>query len=338
VAVAACVLGAACGSKSPGPSGPTTPNPPQISCPADVTVSGVAAPSQTVSYGAPTTTEGSPPVNVICSPASGASFPLGTTSVNCAANDAIARQATCSFKVTLKGNTLAATRFAAYGDSLTQGEVGRPSFDGFNEIDTPNAYPTKLQAAFDATYPGQGSVVINRGRGGDLVEGPPSETKTTLNVIIQNVAADKPDAVLLLSGYNNLNPCGPDHSTTQACREAISDVPIGLRDCIRKTHELSPATKYIFLSTLTPPASSGSNRIDPSAIIQTNVGIRNLAAGERVVLVDSYAAFVGHEAEYVNVDGLHLKPAGYQALADTFFAAIQKTIPQTPLFAPTAPR
>jgi lysophospholipase L1-like esterase len=47
--------------------------------------------------------------------------------------------------------------------------------------------------------------------------------------------------------------------------------------------------------------------------------------------VDSYAAFIGHEADYVNVDGLHLRPAGYQALADAFFAAIQATVPQTPL-------
>jgi lysophospholipase L1-like esterase len=31
------------------------------------------------------------------------------------------------------------------------------------------------------------------------------------------------------------------------------------------------------------------------------------------------------------VDGLHLRPAGYQALADAFFAAIQATVPQTPL-------
>ena len=49
-----------------------------------------------------------------------------------------------------------------------------------------------------------------------------------------------------------------------------------------------------------------------------------------MTLVDSYVAFLGHEAEYVNVDGLHLKPAGYQALADTFFAAIQATVPMTP--------
>jgi lysophospholipase L1-like esterase len=57
-----------------------------------------------------------------------------------------------------------------------------------------------------------------------------------------------------------------------------------------------------------------------------------MVAAEGAVLVDSYGKFVGHEAEYVNVDGLHLRPAGYQALADSFFAAIRATVPQTPLF------
>ena len=60
-------------------------------------------------------------------------------------------------------------------------------------------------------------------------------------------------------------------------------------------------------------------------------GFAQVATSEGAVLVDSHAAFLGHEAEYVNVDGLHLRPAGYQALADTFFAAIKATVPQTPL-------
>jgi lysophospholipase L1-like esterase len=32
----------------------------------------------------------------------------------------------------------------------------------------------------------------------------------------------------------------------------------------------------------------------------------------------------------VSADGLHLNPAGYQALAETFFAVIRTTVPQTP--------
>src|SRR6185503_5978056 len=112
---AVALLAAACGG---GGSGPTpVVNPPQIACPADLTVKGVTGAAQ---------------VNVTCARASGSSFPLGTTSVSCTANDAAGRQASCSFNVVLTGFTMPATRFEAVGDSLTQGENGLPAF-----VDTP---------------------------------------------------------------------------------------------------------------------------------------------------------------------------------------------------------
>ena len=59
-----------------------------------------------------------------------------------------------------------------------------------------------------------------------------------------------------------------------------------------------------------------------------NNQIRTLAAAEHVVLVDNFAAFmaVGDYRTLINpadVNHLHLTPAGYQIVADTFFAAIQ---------------
>jgi lysophospholipase L1-like esterase len=328
--LAAALLLSACGSDAPPSTGPTS-TAPQIACPLDMTVTGVTASAQAVTYSAPTVSGGAAPVNTTCSPASGASFPLGTTSVNCAASDAQARQATCSFKVTLKGMSLAVTTYDAFGDSLTQGETGRPNIVVPQFIDTPNSYPTKLQASFDATYPGQAKV-INQGNGGDTVE-------TTLAKIKQRVPVDRPGAVLLLAGFNNLtNVCATGLSNTKACGDAIDQVKFGIRDCMRAVKEANAGVKYTFVSTLTPPGASGSNRIDPNAIVQANAKLGPTIAAEGGILVDSYAAFVGHESTYVNVDGLHLQPAGYQALADTFFASIQKTIPQTPLFGFTVPR
>jgi lysophospholipase L1-like esterase len=52
-----------------------------------------------------------------------------------------------------------------------------------------------------------------------------------------------------------------------------------------------------------------------------------LAEGPGAVLSDPYPLFLGHEAEYVDEDGLHLRPAGNQVLAETFFAAIKRAIP-----------
>jgi lysophospholipase L1-like esterase len=279
---------------------------------------------QTVTYDPPQVTGGATPVTVTCTPESGAAFPLGTTTVACAANDAQTRQATCSFTVTLTGFALGAARFDAFGDSITEGEVGRPNI-ALPFLDPPNAYPTRLQAALDETYPGQGIVVINRGLSGDFVEGTEGKMRQFLPI-------DRPDAALLLSGYNDLlNGCPADRGGTGECADTINKVANGLRACLRRVKEANVGVRYTFLSTLTPPGPSGSHRIDGSAIVRVNDRIRQVAASEGAVFVDAYAPFVGHEADYVNVDGLHLRPAGYQALADTFFAAIKAVVAKAPL-------
>jgi len=320
---AVALLAAACGG---GGSGPTpVVNPPQIACPADLTVKGVTGAAQDVSFDNPTTTGGSAPVNVTCARASGSSFPLGTTSVSCTANDAAGRQASCSFNVVLTGFTMPATRFEAVGDSLTQGENGLPAF-----VDTPNAYPTKLQTLLDSFYPSQGLTVVNRGVGGERIE-------TTVSSLPGNLNRDRPQAVLVLGGYNNLTlPCGVGRANTTACGDATQEAAVGVRDCIRKAKESPVGVKFIFVSTLTPPgpvdAKAPDKRIDRDAIIETNRKIRQFAASEGATLVDTYALFVGHEADYVSIDGLHLKPAGYDTIAQAFFDAIRKAIPQTPLF------
>jgi len=317
------VAAAACGSTS-GPMGPTTAAP-QIACPADLTVRGITGSSQAITFNQPSVTGGAAPVTVTCAPVSGASFPLGTTPVNCNATDAIGRQSSCAFNLTVTGTAIGVTKYGAFGDSLTEGEMGRPSSVPL-AIDPTATYPVFLQALFDQAYPGQGVSVINRGHSGDTVE-------ATQAAIVRFLPGDRPGAVLLLTGFNNLtDPCHAGQFATPACREAYNNtVPLGVRDCMREVKEANVGVKYIFVSTLTPPGATGSQRIDRSAIEQANIRIKQFVASEGGVLVDSYAAFLGHEAEYVNVDGLHLRSAGYQALADTFFAAIKSTVPQTPL-------
>jgi len=319
----ASALAACGGHDSPGgPSG----NAPQLSCPADISVHGVSSAAQEVSFDPPVATSGAPPVDTSCSPASGSSFPLGSSTVNCTASDASSRTAMCSFTITLTGLSIGLTKYEAFGDSLTAGETGREFLNAPLDIDVQNSYPTKLQADFDAVYPGQGVTVINEGHNGDSVE-------VTDSIIRDTVPVDRPDAVLILSGFNNLrSACGHGgEPLSSKCESAIDAVGHGIRDCIRHTKEASAGVQFIYVSTLTPPGATGSNRIDPNAILAANEQIREEAAGGGAVLVDAYAAFVGHEAEYVNVDGLHLRPAGYQALADAFFAAIQASVPQTPL-------
>lgn len=235
----------------------------------------------------------------------------------------MSREAACSFTVTLTGFALSVKKIDAIGDSFTEGQNGRIAF-----VDLPNAYPTRLQALLDAAYPGQNIVVVNRGIGGEPLE-------RTVDELPGDLSADRPEAVLLLGGYNNLtNGCGKGPANATACQKALEAVQFAVRDSIRRSHEYK--VSFVFVSTLTPPGpvlpgAPRDRRISNDAILQANARIRQIAATEGATLVDVYPAFVGHEADYTDTDGLHLKPEGYQAIADAFFAAIRTTIPQTPL-------
>jgi hypothetical protein len=251
------LLTAACGSTPTQP--PPVAGPPQITCPADVTVKGITGSAQVVTYPAPTVTAGTAPVNVSCSQVSGASFSLGTSTVTCTATDAQSRQAACSFKVTVSGLTLAVKKFDAIGDSLTEGENGagpKPSF-----VDPPNSYPTKLLALLNASFPGQGIAVVNHGDSAKTVE-------FTRDHIAQYLATDRPEAVLLLTGYNNLTgPCAAGLFAGPGCGDATQQVSNGVRDCIREVKKSPVGVRYIFVATLTPPGPVGDHRIDREAIL-----------------------------------------------------------------------
>lgn len=318
-------LAAGCGG-SPNTPTPPVPDAPTIACPADISLRGVTGGGQAVSYASPTTTGGSLPVTVTCTPASGSTFGIGTSQVACTARDSIARQATCTFNVSLAATALTVTKFVAFGDSVTEGENGQVAF-GQRVVDTPNAYPTKLQSLFDFEFPGQGITVLNRGKGGEALE---DGVKRLPGIL----STEHPDALLLLDGYNDLAPCSPGQAGSPACVTGMGVVVNKLRECIQIAHDPKYGVRYVFVSTLTPPGFvSGPNdrRRDAGAIEQTNARIAPMVTSEKATLVDPYPQFLGHQADYVDIDGLHLRPAGNDVLANVFFSAIKQVIPATTL-------
>jgi HYR domain-containing protein/Calx-beta domain-containing protein len=74
---------------------------PSITCPGNVTAVGTPGGSGVVvTYPAPTTSDNCPGVTASCVPASGSTFPVGTTTVTCTATDASSNTAMCTFVVT----------------------------------------------------------------------------------------------------------------------------------------------------------------------------------------------------------------------------------------------
>ena len=78
---------------------------PILSLPGDKMEEATGASGATVSYSASATDTVDGTVSVNCSPASGSTFPLGATTVDCSATDAAGNKATGSFKVTVQDTT-----------------------------------------------------------------------------------------------------------------------------------------------------------------------------------------------------------------------------------------
>jgi lysophospholipase L1-like esterase len=305
---------------------PPPPDAPAIACPANVAVSGVTGGSRAVTYPPPVATGGVAPLTVVCTPVSGSVFVLGTTPVFCSVTDARGQFRQCTFSVTLTGLLLSVTRFLAFGDSFTEGENGQASSLGSPIVDVASAYPTKLRGLLNAEFSGAPIVVTARGVGGETAEAGLARLPGVL-------AAERPGALLLLEGYNNLTgPCPPGAGGTAACAAAISTVVTALRGDIRVALAPSTGVRFVFVSTLTPPGpvvGSRDRRIAADAIVLTNSLLAPTIRAEGATLVNPHPLFVGHESQYVGDDGLHLRPPGYQVLAETFFAAIKATIPAT---------
>jgi lysophospholipase L1-like esterase len=322
VALLAAFLGAAA-CDNPNTPQPPPPPPPTlaITCPPGQTVEGVSGSGKEVTYPTPPTTGGTTPVAVACAPASGTTFQIGNTTVNCTARDAGTQQATCSFNVTLTPRLLQVRKFMAFGDSLTEGENGAP-------------YPTQLASMLGQEYPTQNIPVVNKGVSGRFAE-------TGANDLPRDLTAERPEALLLLDGYNNLfRDCPHGGTINSSCTGAIEVVISALSKDI--TSARSSGVRYVFVSTMTPPGPvSGPNdrRINPNAIVMMNSRIAATVPGQGAILVDTYPRFLGHEAEYVSTDGLHLRPAGYEALARSFYDSINTAIPSmAAVYAPLALR
>lgn len=322
-AIGVCALLSGCGSTpttpGAGSGGGTTPLTLAVTCPAAVTTSTAAA-SVGVSYAPPAATGGTQPVTASCSPASGSAFNRGTNTVTCSATDAVGKVATCTFAITVQSiPVLKGTKFLAFGDSITAGEV-------LNAIRQPivnaaKSYPTLLEAQLNSRYIAQVTFVQNYGASGEILMSDQgyrsNETAARYNLAL---TAQRPDAVLLLEGANDFNSVGiTDDQIAEVLRQMVREAFLG-------------NAKAVYLATLTPQIP-GLLRSSQAARVPTlNAKIRVIAQQEGATLVDIYAAMIGNVTTLINADdGLHPYPAGYAVMADTFNTAIKATFEQSTL-------
>jgi lysophospholipase L1-like esterase len=216
-----------------------------------------------------------------------------------------------------KTPSLSRTRFLAFGDSMTSGEVTVPvgaisAFPATGILGPPNnrmvivpsaSYPTQLTSMLRGRYTTQAAAVAitNDGKPGEYAfQASPR--------MAESLAANRPEVVLLLHGVNDL----PFQN---------SDLPAAaLLDLTRLGRQ---AGAQVFLSTLMPIRLGGRNSPNPVLVDELNAKIKAIAASEGAVLVNLFEALSPEAATVIGSDGLHPTEVGYKRRADVFFAAIQ---------------
>jgi lysophospholipase L1-like esterase len=328
VAAAALVSAMAAGCNSPTtPTPPPTPppiptpdpDPPTLTCPANVSASTTSASGTAVTFATPSVAAGKEPVTVACTPASGATFAMGATTVTCTGTDALNRTNSCSFTVTVSRTPqLTVTRFLAFGDSITAGEITVPiagvssprGFPNFILRLVPSAsYPTVLQNLMTARYTAQASSisVINEGLAGERARDGSAQSR-----IAQALATHRPEVLLLMHGYNDII----DPSVLSSTANAVAMMAAEGRN----------RGARVFIANLAPSRTTGSNARPSSSVIGFNERLLPVIRGEGATLVDVYGALLPAVNTYIGVDGLHPNEAGYRKIAETFLATIQATL------------
>jgi lysophospholipase L1-like esterase len=299
----AVLCAAACGGSSTKPT--PTPEAPKITCPASQTQPSRDGQAVSVTYPAPAVIGGAAPVATTCSPTSPSTFPIGSNNVTCVATDALSRTDACSFAVIVTAPPrISATRFVAFGDSISDGVLGlAPKAVG--DPGPPVGYAFKLRTLLADRYTAQTISMTDEGVPGEWVNMGVARISGVLT-------RDQPDVLLLLEGVNDLNGGGGD--------AAIPTVKAGLTTMVRQARGRGLP---VFLATLLPQRPPGQRALAPASIPPANAEIRSIASVEGAILVDLFAAFDGQTGTLLGPDGLHPNDAGYSKMAEVFFDAIR---------------
>ena len=329
VALILAVLTAGCGDDAPTAPTPTTPGTIAVallSCPPSVERQSVDALPVTISWDPPTVA-GIPVDKGSCSPVSGSAFPIGTSMVICTA-DQTSLASSCSFSITITppAPTLRFTRFMAFGDSITAGEVGdsvlppgvtareilarlravrgRPIPGTSNAVQPLNAYPAQLHNLLTSAYATQLISVANEGLSGERA----SEGVSRLTA---SLLAGQPEVLMLFEGFNDIDDT-PNN---------VASIAADLRSMALNAQGRGVE---VLLATLTPvtDAREESNPGTRATIIALNAEIRGMAAALGLGgVVDLYAALDGVPGT-IGADGFHPTVTGYRRMATFFFAEI----------------
>ena len=305
------MLLSACSGSTPTEP-PPPPAAPTVSCPAPVSL--VSPDGNRVPYlfALPTAVNGQPPVTVNCTGVQAIGYPVGSSIITCTATDALSRQGSCSFSITVTATPkISKTKFLAFGDSITAGRCGpAPAFC--------DAYDVRLVELLRARYTNQSFSVVNVGIPGETASHAAASSlaagedrlPTALNTYT-------PEVLLLMEGTNDLNA---GEAFAPKALEALGN----MIDLARSRGIT------VFIATIAPIAPGGASNSTIPLVAPFNADIRALAAAKGVPLVDVYAALNADVPRYYSGNDLHPVAEGHRLIGETFYAKIREVLDITP--------
>ena len=201
------------------------------------------------------------------------------------------------------------TRYVAFGDSITYGSAS--GFDPrFLFSALPGAYPERVLAGLETYFEPHDFTMFNEGQPGQLATAALDRFKIVLS-------EKRPQAVLLLMGFNDLN----NHVS-------IADTITGLKRMLDAAENAGVAvlvaTMYQTYEVTDP---QGVFRWNAATEIQDfNVEVKKLPIGRRnVFVVDLYPLMT--DPALVGGDGVHTTSQGNEVMASAFVDAIEAAFP-----------
>jgi lysophospholipase L1-like esterase len=271
-----------------------------ITCPSSLFVEATRREGAAAAFDLPLVRGGRAPYTTTCAPAPGTVFPMGGTTVSCTVADADMAQASCQFRLTVRvSRALARTRFLAFGDSITWGQI---SLAPLIRLDAPDTYPWKLEQMLVGRYPLQTFAVLNHGWPGETTPRGAARLPSVLD-------ADRPEVMLLLEGVNNVR--GLSTSTQVA----------SLRSMISAARQRGVEVIIATVMAITPEREARQPGT-MAAIGALNTRIFELAAEYGLgAPVDLLTLFETNPA-LIGADGLHPTLEGQTRIAEAFRDAI----------------
>ena len=213
---------------------------------------------------------------------------------------------------TPKPPRISRTRFLAFGDSFTAGEVtnpvsAAPALIGKLVVVASASYPSQLQAQLRTTYQSQASsiAVTNSGE-------PSERILDGVNRFPGVFDMYRPEVVLLMEGANGLAQVGPDIST-------------GVMRIMVQYAKSNGAR--VFVGSMLPQVAGRPRGTTPvSELLAFNNTLQIMSTQENITYVDLYNPMLAEAPTLIGVDGLHPAESGYRRIADIFFAAIKTAL------------